>query len=515
MRGVPANQPADPRQAADDAAPVHPPQLRERAMRSSAWTIAEYLVNNILRLGSNLILAHALFPEAFAIVAYASIVLQGLQMLSDIGLRPAIVQSPRGDDPDFLNTAWTFQVLRGVILFIATVLLGWPMAWFYNEPQLTWIVPACGLNFITTGLQSTAVHTCSRSLSLGRLTIVGIVEAVLKAAITIVWAQLWPSVWALVGGAFISYIIGLVLTHTALPGIRNRFRWERDAARALMHFGGWVFVSTMLTFFSGQADRLILGKLVPMGVVGVYSIALMFARLPYEMASRLTGSVLFPALAAIARRDRETFRAKLLESRDAILAVSQFGLVAMIIGSPWFFQFFYDSRYSAAAFFAPLLAATIWFTILQASADRALLALGDSRTLAVSNFANLVFTVAGCFMGYHLDQMRGFIVGVGLGNLAGHAVIAWALGRRGLSIIAQDLRYTGLVALASFIALGLPLLVPTLNTPVWQGSLATIGVSISMLYTCRRVKTLGKEALRMIFRRTAQARAHTADVPYE
>lgn len=490
-------------QTTEAVAPADPLKLRERAMRGSAWTIAGYLVNNILRFGSNLVLAYALFPEAFAIVAYASIVLQGLQMLSDFGIGPAIVQSPRGEDPDFLNTAWTFQVIRGLILFLATVPLGWTMAWFYSEPQLTWIVPACGLNFITTGLQSTAVHTCSRSLSLGRITIWGIIEAVLKAAITIVWALLWPSVWALVGGSLIAYTVGLVLTHTMLPGIRNRFHWDRDAARTLMHFGSWVLVSTMLTFFALQADRLILGKLVPMGVVGVYSIALMFARLPYEVGSRLAGIVLFPALAAAARHDRETLHVKFLESRDAILAIAQLGLVAVIIGSPWFFRVFYDSRYSEAALFAPLLGGAVWFSILQSSADRALLALGDARMLAVSNIANFLVTVTGCFTGYHFGQMQGFIVGVGLGNLAGHAVIAWALGRRGLSINAQDLRYTGLVALASFIALGMPLLAPVLNTLAWKGVLATIGVLISTLYAYRRVKPLADGAFRMVFRRTA------------
>ena len=221
-----------------ETAAAHPQKLRERVMRGAAWTITEYLVNNILRLGSNLVLARALFPEAFALVAYASILMQGLQMFSDVGVGPAIIQNPRGDDPDFLNTAWTVQVIRGLILFLASVLLGWPMAWLYNEPQLTWIIPACGLNFITTGLQSTAVHTCSRFLTFGSLAIWGIAEAVLKAVITIVWALFWPSLWALVGGAVISYTVGMILTHTILPGIRNRFRWELDAARTLIHFGG-------------------------------------------------------------------------------------------------------------------------------------------------------------------------------------------------------------------------------------------------------------------------------------
>jgi len=477
------------------------PPLRERALRGSAWTIADYLVGNILRFGSNLILAHALFPEAFAILAYASIVLQGLQMFSDFGVGPAIVKSPRGSDPDFLNTAWTIGAVRGVALFLLSIPLGWVMARSYSEPLLIWIVPACGLNFITTGLQSTAVQTCSRDLNLGRLTIFGIIESVLKAVITIAWAELWPSVWALVGGALVAYTVGLVLSHTILPGIRNRFRWEANAVRELIHFGRWVFLSTMLTFACSQIDRLMLGKLVPMGVVGVYGIALMFARLPYEVFTRLSRIVLFPALAAVIRRDREALRAKLLESRDQILAIAQFGFVSVIVGSPWFFQFFYDSRYSEAAFFAPLLAGAVWISLLQASADRALLALGDARSLAFSNVANLIFTVAGCLVGYKLDQMRGFILGVGLGNLAGHAAIVWALLRHRLSIVSQDLFYTGVVAGASLFALAVPLWVPALNTASWRGIIAAMGVMFSACYAFWRVQALVKGAIRMVMER--------------
>jgi O-antigen/teichoic acid export membrane protein len=478
-----------------------PMQLKERAMRSSTWTIAEYLVSNLLRFGSNLVLAYALFPEAFAIVAYASIVLQGLTMLSDIGIGPSIVRSPRGNDPDFLNTAWTVQVIRGLVLFLISLLLGWPMAWFYNEPQLAWLVPACGLNFISTGLQSTNIHTLNRDLNLGRNVMAGMIEAILKAVITISWALIWPSVWALVGGAFISYVVGSILTHTMLPGIRNRFRWDPTAVREILHFGGWIMLSTLLTFLAGQADRLILGKLVAMGTVGVYSIALMFVRLPYEVGSRLAEVVLFPVLSDVARNDRDTLRAKLLDSRDAILAIVQLGLVVVIIGSPWFFKLLYDARYSEAAFFAPLLAGTVWFAILWACAYPALLAIGDARTIAVSNFANLVVTVAGCLAGFQLDGMRGFIIGVGVGNLAGYSVVSWALARRGLSIFAQDLRYTALIALPVAIATGLPHVIGSLDTLAWRIALALVGVSMAVYQAWHRVGNIASMALRMLRRR--------------
>ena len=46
-----------------------------------------------------------------------------LGLLSDMGLRQNIIQSHRGDDPAFLNTAWTVQIIRGFVLFALTLLL--------------------------------------------------------------------------------------------------------------------------------------------------------------------------------------------------------------------------------------------------------------------------------------------------------------------------------------------------------------------------------------------------------
>jgi O-antigen/teichoic acid export membrane protein len=473
-----------------------PDTLRARAMTGSAWTMTQYAVNNVLRLGSNLVLAYALFPEAFALVAYAAIVIQGLEMLSDIGIGPAIVHSHRGTDPDFLNTAWTLQILRGILLFALSAAVAGPVAWFYGEPQLALIIPACGVSFIITGLQSTAVHTCSRSLNLRPIAIWGISEAILKAAITITWALVWPSVWALIWGAAISYAVGCVLTHTILPGIRNRLRWERAAVRTLLGFGGWVTASTMFTFLAGQSDRLILGKLDSMATVGVYSIALMFARLPYEIGSRLAQIVLFPALASVARDNRAALHGRMLESRGAILAVAQLGFSGFIACAPWFFELVYDPRYADAARYSPLLAGVVWVSLLQATADRGLLALGNARTLAWSNAVNLLVTVVACLAGYHLDGMRGFILGVGLGNLAGYICISRALFSQGLSMVGQDLRFSGVVVLSSFISLGMPLLLgPEFGDHGWRAAFTLLGISLSTAYAYHCAGDLAKTAL--------------------
>jgi O-antigen/teichoic acid export membrane protein len=123
---------------AGEAVPEPAPQagLRSRLLRGSAFEMIGYGLNQAVRLGSNLALSRLLFPEAFGVAALVNILNQGLVMLSDVGLPTVIVQSERGDDPRFLNTAFTWQAARALALWLIASACAIPMALLYHEPQL-------------------------------------------------------------------------------------------------------------------------------------------------------------------------------------------------------------------------------------------------------------------------------------------------------------------------------------------------------------------------------------------
>ena len=100
--------------------------LMARALRSSMLTVGGFGAAQVMRLASNLILTRLLFPEAFGLMALVSVFMMGLQQFSDVGVTPAILQSRRGDERDFLNTAWTIQAVRGAGLWLLACALAWP-----------------------------------------------------------------------------------------------------------------------------------------------------------------------------------------------------------------------------------------------------------------------------------------------------------------------------------------------------------------------------------------------------
>ena len=116
-------------------------ELKGRALSATLVTIVGHFGGNGVRLASNLILTRLLLPEHFGIMALVNVALIGLHMFSDVGIGPNVIQHEHGEDRAFLHTAFTVQTARGVWLLIAGCLLAWPIAHFYEIPDLVWMIP--------------------------------------------------------------------------------------------------------------------------------------------------------------------------------------------------------------------------------------------------------------------------------------------------------------------------------------------------------------------------------------
>ena len=73
--------------------------LRKRVLLAGALNIGSIVASQVIRLGGNLIITRLLLPEMFGLMAIATTVSVLLLLLSDVGLRQNIIQSPRGDEP--------------------------------------------------------------------------------------------------------------------------------------------------------------------------------------------------------------------------------------------------------------------------------------------------------------------------------------------------------------------------------------------------------------------------------
>ena len=452
--------PAPPVPASDVPPPFPPPppqdDLKKRAIRGSVVSLLGKFTEQTVRFISNLALTRLLFPEAFGVMGLVVTVLVGLEMLSDLGVRISVITSRREDD-DFLDTAWTISVLRGFALWAAGWAFAVPFANFYHEPSLKLMVPVAAFSAVLQGAKSCKMYVLSRNIHVGRLAAIELSAQTVGSALMIVLAALLHSTWALVIGSVAMTFITCVLSHVAIPGRRDRFRWDKAAAREIMNLGGWIFISTVLTFLAMRIDILLLGKLVPKAMLGVYNIASGLSGLPQMAGSQIIGWVLLPALASAYRRNHEALASTFARARSAIMPAGGFICLGVALGSPVLFYALFDVRYRDAAWMTPILMLGAWFNFLQEASSRALQAMGTARPLAAANASKLVATVIGCEVGYWLFGVPGFILGAAMGALAGHAVTVAMLVRAGMPAGRSDVGYTVVGVLLATFGVGAPI----------------------------------------------------------
>jgi len=420
------------------------------------WTVIGFGVSQLLRLGGNLALTRLLSPGVFGVMALVNAVLQGLQMFSDFGTRQSVIQHRRGDDPDFVNTAWTFQAVRGGALWLTACALAAPLSLVYPGTGIGWLLPAAGLTAAIAGLASTKEVTLNRHLNIGRVSMVEIVAQCLGLAVMIVWAWRAPSVWALIGGAIVGVGVRTALTHVVLPGPWNRFCWEWSAVRDLVDFGKWLLLASVIGFLSEQGDRLLLGKIMSSTELGVYSVAFFLAEFVSQAVSRLTHVVLFPAFSRLAREAPERLRAGYYRSRFAIDMVCAPAGGFLVGAGPLVVRLLYDWRYAEAGAMVQALALRTLFTCATTPGAGALLALGQPRYATIAKVMTAVWIMTGIPLGFWLGGLSGAVWAVGLAYALPAGYFVRALKKHGLIEWRGELRtvvmFCGGVAVGLFAA---------------------------------------------------------------
>jgi len=428
--------------------------LESTAIRATFWTVMEYGCSQALRVVNSLVLTRLLMPESFGLMALVMTVIVGIGLMSDIGLGPSVIRSPRGDDPVLLNTVWTLQVLRGVGIFLVILILTWPMALIYHEPRLMALLPALGLNIVISSFYSTNLLSMSRHMRVRRLFLLDFIAQIVGMLITIGCALVYPSVWALVIGATLTTAcrLGLSYYHRLIPGIRNSFSWDRESVHSLVHFGKWILLSTAFYFFASQGDRLILGKLISFSLLGVYGIAYTVSDVPRQVINAFSQKVGYPFIAKKAHLPLAEFGRIFLRYRFRVLLAGAAMLCLMVYLGGFLVSKMYDSRYHEATWMVPILGLGLWHTLLYSTTMPALLTLGKSKYQAVGNACYCIAVVLAIPISFHFFGMFGAVVAVAAGDLPFYIVLVAGASREGVSTWRQDLQATGVFL--AFLAFG-------------------------------------------------------------
>jgi len=423
--------------------------LGRRSIFAALWAGGGHTLGQILRLAGNLVLTRFLMPEAFGIMSVISALMMALYLLSDIGTGVSIVQSKRGAEKDFLNTAWTLQVIRGMALWLVgisvslVIAFGQKSHWFsagtvYADPRLQSLLIVASFATVISGFASINIRLAERRLNLKRLFVIDLVGQFAGLSVMVLGAICTASIWSLVLGALTQTTVRCILSHIVLDGDFVKFRLERSALKELISNGKWVLLSSVLGFLAVNGDRVLLGGMIDSATMGFYSIAMGLSSIAVSAIAVIYSKVVFPSLSEVVRKDisgigkaYKKFQA-MADLAIGSLAGVFFMLSQSIVG------LLYDDRYKTAGYILGILCiGTLGerFRVV----EQIYLATGRTALVAYAMIPRVIVLLIGIPLGHSVWGLNGALAAIVISQFSHWPLAIWFRSTLGLNNFRRDL----------------------------------------------------------------------------
>lgn len=242
----------------------------------------------------SLLMAGAVPPQEYGLVAFAIPLMTLVMLLTDLGLSSAIVRHPALDRRQ-AGTTLRLMAAIGLLGSALVAAAAWPLQRLMAMPGLAPVL-----------LGFAAVTACSMWATVPR----ALLERTLdyrRVALVEAAALLAALAWFCVGLMAHLGILALVGFHVLLQAVRAagftvlaRGLAERGGrladVLALMRVGGWVFLTNLLSFASRNLDRFLIGAVLGAAALGLYGLAYQFMTLPLMLIAWPASGVLLATL---------------------------------------------------------------------------------------------------------------------------------------------------------------------------------------------------------------------------
>mgnify|MGYP001561680200 FL=1 len=137
--------------------------ISQRVMRSGFWAAFFKIAERALRFVRTVVLARLLAPSDFGLFCIACIALEMLQIFTETGFHDALVQK-KNNTEEYLDAAWTIEVIRGSLLSLLLFFAATPIAHFFNNMQAAGLTRLIALNTFIFGFVNIGILYFSKEI---------------------------------------------------------------------------------------------------------------------------------------------------------------------------------------------------------------------------------------------------------------------------------------------------------------------------------------------------------------
>jgi len=290
-----------------------------------------------------IILARILTPEDFGLVAVGILAVSLLQVFSEVGIKQALIKESEVDTEKMLDTAWTIEFIRGLIILILVFLNAGFIAEFFNKSEAINVIRILAFLPLIKSISSIKIIYLQKELEFKKQFIYEIAGLAGPLLITIPLALILQNVWAIIIGTLSGEFIKMVASYFVMP-YKPSLTFNKKYFFQMFRFGKWILLGSIVSYFAMELDTYVAAKFFDASLLGIYVLAFSLSNKPAVEISKVLGKILFPAFAKIGHDIERTKKAYLKSSYLLYLVLIPVSLglsliaedfVMVVLGEKW------------------------------------------------------------------------------------------------------------------------------------------------------------------------------------
>lgn len=376
--------------------------LKLKVKNGLKWTSLSTIIINLLQVLQLIILARFLEPSAFGLMALVAVVIGLMKVFLDMGISNAIIHK-QNITKDQLSIMYWLNILIGCMLFGIATLIAPFMAGFYKEPLLEQLIIIVSLTFIIQPFGHQFYIIWQKEMKFKEIAKIDIINKSISFIVTITLAYKGYGVFSLVFGILIGSISQTIqYMILGFKDYKPSLKFKVKEIEYFIKFGFYITGSQIINYFNSQLDSLIIGKLVGVEALGIYTIAKQIVMRPSQVINPLVTRVMFPAMSNIQENTTKLkhIYLKMINYLSSVnfpiytfFFIMANDLVAILFGEKWM---------SAV----PIIQVLSIYAAIRSTGNpigTLVLAKGKVRRLFWWNFSLLIYTPIVIFIGSHYN----------------------------------------------------------------------------------------------------------------
>lgn len=427
--------------------------LTSKVLRGTAILFAGRFGSQLLGLASTVVAARLLLPEDFGLVAIALSVFAISGAVIELPVATALVQIKEARKADF-DTAWTLNVIRGLIVSVLMLAAAWPVAQLFNDPRLAELICFMALYPAIIGFRNSYFEQYIRDLNFKWEAFVELGTKLASLLTVVLVAWLTGSYWALAFGLIASGAVAVIMSFALRPQLPSLSLRE---FRKFFGFSVWLGLEQLLDNLWSAVTTLLIGRVLGNAVLGAHSVASQFGERLAALLFAPVERTLFAAFSSI-QEQVERIQNAYLQSLRLCAAVVLPVCAGISLLASTVVAILFGPNFALAATILAFVAPSVALLVLTAPGFSLAIALGRTRRVFEVRLLGLAIYIpmlaAGLYWGGLIGALWAGIVGQAVLWLLSLQLISSVLGVS----VQRQLKTMGRSAMscAAMVAVALP-----------------------------------------------------------